>query len=178
MTEGEGLESVTKMPEHTICFNPRDLSNSSRVILVDTPGFDDTFVEDGEIMQRILNYMNKFHKTARVGVLYLIDPRQRRLPMLDELMSSPKIGGSLLTVGISPRGEMTFANSENSAWDIIDKVLTKEHLVDVAAFRKFLKTLCIRQAQYTPRRSSLTFLGLFRSLFRIQRGESSYSTRC
>ncbi|KAF8954116.1 hypothetical protein BDZ97DRAFT_1867520 [Flammula alnicola] len=169
MKEGGGLHSVTIVPKHTTCFNPRDSSNSSSIILVDSPGFNDTRDADSERIKRISNYMKKFHRQARVGVLYLIDPRQRMFPMLDELMSSPKIEESLqvVTVAITktntnPTPEMAFTNSEKSAWDIIETVLKKKQLVDVAVFRAFLSTLHSSQVLNAPTQSHIPdFSGLF-----------------
>ena len=48
---GYGLESRTSSIQHVIVPHPED--ESRRIILVDTPGFDDTYIEDVEILRRI-----------------------------------------------------------------------------------------------------------------------------
>lgn len=51
MHVGHELRSCTSVIEHVIITHPRDISR--RIILVDTPGFDDTYVEDVEILRQI-----------------------------------------------------------------------------------------------------------------------------
>ncbi|KAJ3516327.1 hypothetical protein NLJ89_g1189 [Agrocybe chaxingu] len=61
----------------TSCFS--DLAGS-RLILVDTPGFDDTFVDDVEILKRIANWLAaSYRKNMPIGgVLYLHDISLKR----------------------------------------------------------------------------------------------------
>ena len=46
-----GLESCTSSIQHVITHHPS--VPDRRIILVDTPGFDGTYVDDAEIMNRI-----------------------------------------------------------------------------------------------------------------------------
>ena len=46
-----GLESCTSSIQHVITRHPS--VPDRRIILVDTPGFDDTYVDDAEILNRI-----------------------------------------------------------------------------------------------------------------------------
>ena len=46
-----GLKLCTSSAQHVIIPHPTD--EKRRIILVDTPGFDDTYVEDVEILRRI-----------------------------------------------------------------------------------------------------------------------------
>jgi len=56
MTVGHDLHSRTKEVKHVSCSHPFD-SSKPRVILVDTPGFDDTHMEDSQVMARIIEQM-------------------------------------------------------------------------------------------------------------------------
>ena len=51
MRVGHELRSCTFEVKHVIVPHPED--ESRRIILVDTPGFDDTYIEDVEILRRI-----------------------------------------------------------------------------------------------------------------------------
>ena len=48
---GHDLQSCTALIRHVIVPHPTD--EGRRIILVDTPGFDDTFAPDVEILERI-----------------------------------------------------------------------------------------------------------------------------
>jgi hypothetical protein len=49
---GHSLWSCTADIQHVFCECPDDPSQR-RVVLVDTPGFDDTYIPSGEILRRI-----------------------------------------------------------------------------------------------------------------------------
>lgn len=51
MTVGHELQSCTSSIQHVIVHHPA--VPDRRIILVDTPGFDDTYVDDAEILRRI-----------------------------------------------------------------------------------------------------------------------------
>jgi hypothetical protein len=56
MKVGHGLTSCTAKLEHTIIKDipsHRQSLQGRRIIIVDTPGFDDTYVTDEEILRRI-----------------------------------------------------------------------------------------------------------------------------
>ena len=48
---GHDLQSTTASIQHVVIPHPTD--GGRRIILVDTPGFDDTYVDDAEILKRI-----------------------------------------------------------------------------------------------------------------------------
>ncbi|THU87669.1 hypothetical protein K435DRAFT_594871, partial [Dendrothele bispora CBS 962.96] len=52
----------------------------SRIIILDTPGFDDTFESDAEILRRITNWLATSYckKMVLAGVIYLHDISQDR----------------------------------------------------------------------------------------------------
>ena len=52
---GHDLESCTSSIEHVIVPHPTD--SSRRIVLVDTPGFDDTSVPDAEILKQIADWL-------------------------------------------------------------------------------------------------------------------------
>jgi predicted GTPase len=58
---GKGLESCTTTVESTDEFEV----GGERVILLDTPGFDDTNIRDIDILEEIANYMNKMYVKRR-----------------------------------------------------------------------------------------------------------------
>lgn len=51
MTVGHDLRSCTSKIRHVIIPHPKDPTR--RVVLVDTPGFDDTYVDDTSILKLI-----------------------------------------------------------------------------------------------------------------------------
>ena len=48
---GHGLESCTSSIRHVIIPHPTD--KGRRIILIDTPGFDDTYISDADILECI-----------------------------------------------------------------------------------------------------------------------------
>ncbi|KAF9484396.1 hypothetical protein BDN70DRAFT_872688 [Pholiota conissans] len=85
---GDNLESQTVELEPVVIqfgqqsgfSNPYE-SKDGRLVLVDTPGFDDTYVDDAEILERISVWLAKsYHKEAKLGgVIYLHDITQTRM---------------------------------------------------------------------------------------------------
>jgi hypothetical protein len=55
MTVGHGLNSSTPVLQHAFVYDIPDRPNlkGRRVVMVDTPGFDDTYTEDAEILRKI-----------------------------------------------------------------------------------------------------------------------------
>jgi hypothetical protein len=55
MTVGHSLTSCTPVLQHVFISNVPDRPSlkGHRVVMVDTPGFDDTYTEDAEILRRI-----------------------------------------------------------------------------------------------------------------------------
>ncbi|KAG0693792.1 P-loop containing nucleoside triphosphate hydrolase protein [Suillus ampliporus] len=77
---GHDLQSSTQHIQHAICACPGDPSR--RVVLVDTPGFDNTFIEeDSEILRRIAVWLASSYDDDMklAGVLYLHDINQSRM---------------------------------------------------------------------------------------------------
>lgn len=53
VTIGNGMEPCTVAIQHAIVPHPSKEDPDRRVMFVDTPGFDDTYVDDSEILRRI-----------------------------------------------------------------------------------------------------------------------------
>ena len=54
MLVSHDMESCTSTLQYEIVDNPPPLElGGNRVIIVDTPGFDDTYMDDAEILRRI-----------------------------------------------------------------------------------------------------------------------------
>ncbi|KAF2642479.1 hypothetical protein P280DRAFT_447896 [Massarina eburnea CBS 473.64] len=66
---GHGLESCTEMVQVVPC----KLPSGKNFFLVDTPGFDDTFRSDSEILREIALWLNAAHKShiKLAGIIYL-----------------------------------------------------------------------------------------------------------
>ena len=62
MQVGHDLNSCTAQLKHIVlpltCFASFPALRHRRVILLDTPGFDDTFIDDVEIMRRIAVWLS------------------------------------------------------------------------------------------------------------------------
>jgi hypothetical protein len=56
MRSGRGLESVTGQTEAISVLHPR---SRDRIVLVDTPGFDDTYLTELQVLQRIADWLEK-----------------------------------------------------------------------------------------------------------------------
>ncbi|RDB28377.1 hypothetical protein Hypma_015573 [Hypsizygus marmoreus] len=76
---GHDLRSRTTNVEHFTVPLPRDPSR--RLVFVDTPGFDDTYVEDSEILRRIAVWLAKSYSDNMklAGVVYLHEISQPRM---------------------------------------------------------------------------------------------------
>ncbi|RDB17362.1 GTPase IMAP family member 4 [Hypsizygus marmoreus] len=73
---GHNLKSHTSQLQHVVIEGGRN-----RIILVDTPGFDDTFVEDSEILRRIAVWLAKSYSDNMklAGVVYMHEISQTRM---------------------------------------------------------------------------------------------------
>ncbi|KAG2119829.1 uncharacterized protein F5147DRAFT_524937, partial [Suillus discolor] len=78
---GHGLESCTSRIQHAFCACPSDPSR--RVVLVDTPGFDNAFGHDSEILRRIAVWLaSSYGENMKLaGIIYLHDICDPRLHM-------------------------------------------------------------------------------------------------
>ncbi|KAH7905077.1 P-loop containing nucleoside triphosphate hydrolase protein [Hygrophoropsis aurantiaca] len=76
---GHDLESCTAKIKHVICANPKN--PGQRVVFVDTPGFDDTYEDDSEILRRIAVWLARSYSDDRTvaGVVYLHEITQTRM---------------------------------------------------------------------------------------------------
>ncbi|EDR05892.1 uncharacterized protein LACBIDRAFT_302516 [Laccaria bicolor S238N-H82] len=61
------LQPIVVSPPHSILFRDR------RVVLVDTPGFDDTFAAESEVLNRIASWLAHLADTKLGGLIYLHD---------------------------------------------------------------------------------------------------------
>lgn len=57
MTVGHTLLSGTSSIQHVIVPHPTDARR--RIILVDTPGFDDTYIDDARVLTRIALWLTR-----------------------------------------------------------------------------------------------------------------------
>jgi len=73
-----GLQSCTPEIQRFIVPHPGDPSR--RIIFVDTPGFDDTYVDDAEILRRISIWLTRsYHDGMKIsGIIYLHEISQTR----------------------------------------------------------------------------------------------------
>ncbi|KAH7925408.1 hypothetical protein BV22DRAFT_1065062 [Leucogyrophana mollusca] len=78
-TVGHDLRSSTSTIQHVIVPYPDDPTR--RVVFVDTPGFDDTYVDDSEILRRISVWLARSYSDNMrlAGVVYLHDISQTRM---------------------------------------------------------------------------------------------------
>ncbi|KAF5384899.1 hypothetical protein D9615_001485 [Tricholomella constricta] len=76
---GHGLNSHTQKIEHFAIRHPRDPER--RLVFVDTPGFDDTYIDDSEILRRIAVWLAKSYSDNMklAGVVYLHEISQPRM---------------------------------------------------------------------------------------------------
>ncbi|KAG6899038.1 hypothetical protein C0993_001488 [Termitomyces sp. T159_Od127] len=76
---GHNLKSETQQLQHVILSHPTD--RNRRIILVDTPGFDDTYVADSEILRRISVWLARSYSAnmTLAGVIYLHEISQTRM---------------------------------------------------------------------------------------------------
>jgi len=79
MTVGHDLQSCTDKMQHTIISHPSDPTR--RIIFVDTPGFDDTFVDDAEILKLIAVWLAHSYSEGikLAGIIYLHEISQARM---------------------------------------------------------------------------------------------------
>ncbi|KAH7905075.1 P-loop containing nucleoside triphosphate hydrolase protein [Hygrophoropsis aurantiaca] len=71
------LTSSSAPIRHAVLPHPRD--NSRRIILVDTPGFDDTYRDDTDILKCIACWLSESYKNKKVtGIIYLHEITQPR----------------------------------------------------------------------------------------------------
>ncbi|GLB36105.1 putative 50S ribosome-binding GTPase [Lyophyllum shimeji] len=78
-TVGHGLKSRTGAIQHFVIVHPSD--QTRRLVFVDTPGFDDTYVDDSEILRRIAVWLAKSYSDNMklAGVIYLHEISQPRM---------------------------------------------------------------------------------------------------
>ncbi|KAG6833277.1 hypothetical protein H0H87_009452 [Tephrocybe sp. NHM501043] len=78
-TVGHDLKSQTAQLRHVILRHPQDITR--RIIIVDTPGFDDTYVSDSEILRRIAVWLARSYSANMklAGVIYLHEISQTRM---------------------------------------------------------------------------------------------------
>ncbi|GLB39635.1 putative 50S ribosome-binding GTPase [Lyophyllum shimeji] len=76
---GHNLKSQTAHLQHVVLSYPKD--RNRRIILVDTPGFDDTYVSDSEILRRIAVWLAKSYSANMklAGVVYMHEISQTRM---------------------------------------------------------------------------------------------------
>ncbi|TFK19486.1 hypothetical protein FA15DRAFT_674372 [Coprinopsis marcescibilis] len=92
---GHGLESCTKDMEEFKMVMPLELANkypglcSKNIVLVDTPGFDNSHLDDSEILQRMVLWL-KSRRTQGVtisGIIYIQESTRTNLKDLKQLLN-------------------------------------------------------------------------------------------
>ncbi|KAH7925407.1 hypothetical protein BV22DRAFT_1129069 [Leucogyrophana mollusca] len=80
VTVCHSLTAQTATIEHVIVPHPDDADR--RVVLVDTPGFDDTYLDDSEILRRIAGWLADSYNMKKkiTGIIYLHEITQTRNP--------------------------------------------------------------------------------------------------
>jgi len=80
---GHDLKSCTNKLQHTYISDipNRPTLKGRRIVIVDTPGFDDTYAEDREILRRIAVWLaSSYDEDMKIGgVIYLHDISQTRM---------------------------------------------------------------------------------------------------
>ncbi|KAF9465249.1 P-loop containing nucleoside triphosphate hydrolase protein [Collybia nuda] len=80
-TVGHGVSSCTAALQPCVLPAPVGAFEGRRIIIVDTPGFDDTYLDDSEILRRIAAWLAMSYKKEMkiAGVIYLHDISQPRI---------------------------------------------------------------------------------------------------
>jgi len=80
MVVGHDVSSCTSTIQYAIVDNP-SLLNGHRVVIVDTPGFDDTYEDDVEILRRIAVWLASSYDANMTlgGVIYLLSIAEKRM---------------------------------------------------------------------------------------------------
>ncbi|KAG5653180.1 hypothetical protein H0H81_001897 [Sphagnurus paluster] len=78
---GHNLKSQTVNIQHFVITHPDPKFKDRRVIVLDTPGFDDTFVDDREILRRIAVWLGRSYEEEMKlgGLIYLHEITQPRM---------------------------------------------------------------------------------------------------
>jgi len=185
---GHDLQSFTAKVQPVVVPYPGDPTR--RVVFVDTPGFNDTWARDKQILTDIINWLaSSCHGIKLAGVLYMndisqarIEPARENLRMFNTLCHPPAFQNVILAttkwgnipahVG-QPRerqlseqywtgtGVHRFDNTYESAWAIVDVILEKIP-VDAALFHQELDDL---QRRLSPRAQAGIAGGFFKFLF-------------
>jgi len=187
MPVGHDLESCTTKIQHATV--PCRGQSTRRIVFVDTPGFNDTWDRDKQIMNDIINWLASSCQGVKLGgVLYLndisqvrIEPARENLWMFDTLCRPPAFQnvvlattkwsdipahvGQLREQQLSEQywtgaGVHRFVNTYDSAWDIVDVVLKKDP-VDAVRFHQELDNL---RDRLSPK-AQHGFAGAFKYLF-------------
>jgi len=82
MLVGHGLKSCTaQIDAHVMAIPGRQRLSGCRMVIVDTPGFDDTYEEDAEVLRRIAVWLASSYDDGMKlgGVIYLHEISQTRM---------------------------------------------------------------------------------------------------
>jgi len=140
MSVSDSLHSCTKKVKHVVCPHPDDPAR--RIVLVDTPGLDDTYADDFYVVSRIVEWMRaSCHERMKVsGIIYMSETNQRRLPLFKEMRANNTLRNATLSVSSKneSQGGVHFMNNHGSAWDIIDSLLRRDSTLDAFQIRTHL----------------------------------------
>lgn len=79
---GHELKSCTRDVAHYMARAPPTVNiGKKRLVLVDTPGFDDTFADDSEILKRVAAWLAQSYNSGApiAGIVYMNDITQKRM---------------------------------------------------------------------------------------------------
>jgi len=177
-----GLDSQAQPIQPVIIPHPDD--KNRRIVFLDTPGFNDTWRNDTEILRRITIWLQHSceAEVQLAGVIYLHEISQNRLQMTDtvfDMIYQPDHQNVILattkwkkpeTAAERSREEQLtlywkgplmprFTNTPDSAWEIVRLILMKEPL-DTVQLQATLATLLDR----LPKAKAKTW-GVLASLF-------------
>ncbi|KAF9484397.1 hypothetical protein BDN70DRAFT_917762 [Pholiota conissans] len=176
---GHGLKSQTAQlqpivipfGQQGVFSQPYGEGQEGRLILVDTPGFDDTYVDDAEILERISLWLKKSYmdKVKLGGVLYLHDITQtrmlgttrRNLDMFRKLVGQSALSSVVLvttkwslvdeTVGLNRQQQL-----QEQFWkDMMDAGSVIEKVKSAAESRKLVREILsrLKNAQITSQKN-------------------------
>ncbi|KAG6833273.1 hypothetical protein H0H87_009448 [Tephrocybe sp. NHM501043] len=185
MTVGHNIKSQTEQVSHYTVPNPRN--RRRRIMLVDTPGFDDYKIEDRDILDKIVHWLKKSgDNKLKILIVYLVEIDQvRRINaggMSPTRLVSAGLNVNLVVAStkwsclkneeIGARREPAleqicscavyrFKDSTQSAWDIID-IGAKSPVIAVAELASQLDTT-LPKKRPKPKRGFLR--AIFANLF-------------
>ncbi|KAF9004204.1 P-loop containing nucleoside triphosphate hydrolase protein [Cyathus striatus] len=145
-TVGHDLKSCTSNLKHII--RPHPFEPYRRIVVVDTPGFDDTYLDDAEILRRILVWLATSYTSDMklAGVIYLHDISKNRMlgTTLKNLYVFQKLCGdqalSSVVLATTKWSKLTDSSTGDARLDQLKTDFWKEMIEGGSEVFKFDKT--------------------------------------